>query len=67
MTKAQLLDILKRVPMNAEVIFVEPTRAGEWDHEHEFKAAFTVTGPKGLVVLLTEGRTPTDYEDVERV
>jgi hypothetical protein len=53
--------------MNADVVFVRPTRAGDWDHEHELKAAFTVTGPKGLVVLLTEGLTPTDYEDVESV
>jgi len=67
MTKADLLKVLARVPMNADVMFVRPTRAGEWDHEHEFKAAFTVTGPRGLVVLLTEGRVPNDYEDVESV
>lgn len=66
MTKADILNILRRVPMNAEVMFVEPKpgRHG-WDLEHEVKAAFTVTGPRGLVVLLTDGGVPKDYEDVE--
>lgn len=66
MTKADILKVLSRVPMNAEVMFVEPKAPHiGWDREHEFKAAFTVTGPKGLVVLLTDGRTPKDYDDVE--
>lgn len=69
MTKADILKVLDRVPMNAEVMFVEPARrpAHGWDKEFEIKAAFSVTGHKGLVVLLTEGSTPNDYDDVESV
>jgi hypothetical protein len=68
-TKAALLDVLRGVPMNAEVMFVEPCLrpAHGWDKEHEIKAAFSVTGRNGLVVLLTEGPTPNDYDDVESV
>jgi hypothetical protein len=45
--------------MNAEIMFVD---AGL---EFELRSAFTVTGPRGLVVLLTEGETPSGYDDIE--
>ncbi len=68
MTKAELLDVLRLVPMNAPVMFVEPQPSHHgWDKEHAIEAAFTVTGPDGLVVLLTSGLAPKDYEDTERV
>lgn len=71
MTKADLMRVLERVPMNAPVMFVDV--AGEesmlgapLDVEYEPRAAFTVMIPRrGLVVLLTEGQTPGDYVDQE--
>lgn len=72
MTKADILRVLSRVPMNAEVLFVaepSPSFSAQEEFEHEVKAAFTVTGQRGLTVLLTDGRTPSwpEYADLESV
>ena len=70
MTKADILRVLERVPMNAEVVFVAPPAESIWtdsETEHEIKGAFTVTGMKGLTVLLTDGMVPGDYADLESV
>lgn len=72
MTKADILNILDRVPMNAEVVFVagaSPSFSAQEEFEHEVRQAFTVTGVHGLTVLLTDGRTPTsdEYADLESV
>jgi hypothetical protein len=72
MTKAGILRLLERVPMNAEVLFVaeaSPQFSAQDEFEHDIKAAFTVTGQRGLTVLLTDGRTPTwpEYADLESV
>jgi hypothetical protein len=72
MTKADILKVLSRVPMNAELVFVaEPSPAFSRlaEFEHQVRAAFTVTGTRGLTVLLTDGRTPTaeEYRDLESV
>jgi hypothetical protein len=66
MTKADILKLLARVPMNTEIVFVsEPAPSfHQGDVEHEVKAAFTTVGMKGLTVLLTDGRAP-DYDDLE--
>ena len=70
MTKADILRVLERVPMNAELVFVagaSPSFSSEKEFEHEVSAAFTVTGMRGLTVLFTDGRTPCshEYEDLE--
>lgn len=70
MTKADILRKLERIPMNAEVVFVagaSPSFSAEEEFEHELGAAFTVTGVRGLTVILTDGRTPTsdEYVDLE--
>lgn len=72
MTKADILRLLERVPMNASVLFVaesSPPFSGQDEFEHEVRAAFTVTGMRGLTVILTDGRTPTapEYADLESV
>lgn len=72
MTKADILRALSRVPMNAEVVFVaepSPPLSQLDEFEHEVRAAFTVTGMRGLTVLLTDGRVPTapEYADLESV
>lgn len=70
MTKADILRTLQRVPMNAEVVFVagaSPSFSAQDEFEHEVGAAFTVTGTRGLTVILTDGRTPSsdEYRDLE--
>jgi glyoxylase-like metal-dependent hydrolase (beta-lactamase superfamily II) len=70
MTKADILRKLERVPMNAEVMFVAPASpsfSAQEEFEHEVGAAFTVTGMRGLTVLLTDGHTPSseEYLDLE--
>lgn len=70
MTKADILRVLERVPMNAQVVFVAPPAETIWtdsELEHEIKGAFTVTGMKGLTVVLTDGMVPSDYSDLESV
>lgn len=72
MTKADILRALSRVPMNAEVMFVaeaSPPFSQLEELEHEVRAAFTVTGMRGLTVLFTDGRVPTapEYVDLESV
>jgi hypothetical protein len=71
MTKADILKVLERVPMNASVVFVAPPAESIWttdvESEHEIKAAFTVTGLRGLAVVLTDGMVPASYDDVESV
>lgn len=68
MTKADILRVLERVPMNADVLFVAGPPESIWsgtETEHEIKGAFTVTGMRGLTVLLTDGMVPRDYDDLE--
>lgn len=70
MTKADILRMLDRVPMNASVVFVSeptPTWSSLDEFEHEVRAGFTVQGMRGLTVVLTDGRVPTAYEDVEGI
>lgn len=71
MTKADLMRVLERVPMNASVVFMAPPAVSIWttdvESEHEINAAFTVTGLRGLAVVLTDGMVPVSYDDVESV
>lgn len=70
MTKADILRVLDRVPMNAHVMFVAPPAHSLWvdsEVEHEIKSAFTVVGMHGLTILLTDGMVPSDYSDLESV
>jgi len=71
MTKADILRVLDRVPMNAHVVFVAPPTDSIWvtdsELEHEIKGAFTVSGMRGLTVVLTDGMVPSDYDDLETV
>lgn len=58
--------------MNAQVLFVAPASpafSSCEEFEHEVLAAFTVTGTRGLTVLLTDGSTPSsdEYTDLEIV
>lgn len=70
MTKADILRVLDRLPMNTDIVFVASNRSLWSDIEEcevEPRAAFTATGSRGLVLLLTEGRAPSGYEDLERI
>lgn len=66
MTKADLLRKLRNLPMNTPIVFVD---AGKWrDDEFQLEHAFTVTGPKGLCLVLAESPAAAHmYDDAEEV
>lgn len=64
MTKADLLRALERFPMNGEI--VAATRVDGTLHEIDLRHAFTVTGPKGLCLVLAETcQVAGHYPDAE--
>lgn len=65
-TKADLLRALERVPMNAEI--AAATRVDGTLHELDILHAFTVTGRRGLTLVLAETcQVAGHYEDAETV
>lgn len=60
-TKADLLRILEKVPMNTPIVMDATGR------EMTPTKAWTVTGRDGLCLVLTDGSTPSDYVDAEEI
>lgn len=64
MTKADLLRALRNLPMSAEVVAC--TRVDGTLHELDLRYSFTVTGPKGLCLVLAETcQCAAHYPDAE--
>jgi len=68
MTKADLLNKLRNLPMNAPIVFARPMDDCGHDEEADINHAFTVTGVNGLCLVLAETHRAAEmFDDAEEV
>lgn len=68
MTKADLLRILDRLPMNTQIaIGAVPNNYSENLAEDYVHGAYTFTGLKGLTLILTDGVFVPEASDLESI